>query len=513
MRRVVSTFCALAAFALFQSVSSAQTAVTDPVGFTTTSLQTNSDSFVSIPFTRVPEFVGAISSASGGTITVIGNPWSASQFKYVQGSQPKHYYVLIGASNTKEGHTYAITDNTANSLTVTTTALDDVNGIPANTQMTIIPYWTPATVFPASDANVSFTPTTSPPTYQTLIRVPNYSASGINLPYAPEYYFNNGAWRRVSDASDGSDDPLLPDGYFVIRNANGAPTLPLTCLGGVLLKKIAVPLVTAASPGQDSPVSLVRPLDVALNATGLGPAFGPNDQLLVFDNAQQAFNKSPSATYFYDTRWRLAGDVTSADRGNDIIPLGSGFIIRKVGGSTTFWTNSFPVAAAGAVSRKSHAGTPFDVSLPLFGPPGIECRTSGGTNDYQVLLNFPAAVTFSGASVTSGAGSISGSSGSGTTGVTVNLTGVTTAQRITITLFGVNDGTNTNDIAVRMGVLWGDVTGNGTVSNTDVATVKAQVGAPVSGSNFRNDVNGNGVISNTDVAAAKAQVGASLPPP
>jgi hypothetical protein len=153
------------------------------------------------------------------------------------------------------------------------------------------------------------------------------------------------------------------------------------------------------------------------------------------------------------------------------------------------------------------------VSLPLFGPPGIECRTSGGTNDYQVLLDFPVAVTFSGASVTSGAGSISGSSGSGTTGVTVNLTGVTTGQRITVTLFGANDGTNTNDVAVRMGILWGDVTGNGTVTNTDVSSVKAQVGAPVTGPNFRNDLNGNGAITNTDVAAVKAQVGTSLPPP
>ena len=63
-----------------------------------------------------------------------------------------------------------------------------------------------------------------------------------------------------------------------------------------------------------------------------------------------------------------------------------------------------------------------------------------------------------------------------------------------------------------MGVLVGDVNGNGTVSNTDVSTVKGQVSAPVSSSNFRNDVNANGVISNTDVSLTKTQVGTALPP-
>jgi hypothetical protein len=62
-----------------------------------------------------------------------------------------------------------------------------------------------------------------------------------------------------------------------------------------------------------------------------------------------------------------------------------------------------------------------------------------------------------------------------------------------------------------MGVLLGDTTANGSVSNTDVAAVKGQVAAPVTASNFRNDVNANGVVSNTDVSTTKAQVGTSSP--
>jgi hypothetical protein len=95
--------------------------------------------------------------------------------------------------------------------------------------------------------------------------------------------------------------------------------------------------------------------------------------------------------------------------------------------------------------------------------------------------------------------------------VTVPLTNVANQQRIVVTLFSVSDGININDVTIPMGVLLGDVNGNGVVSNTDVSLVKAQVTATVGPSNFREDVNANGVISNTDVSLTKAQVGATLP--
>ena len=94
-----------------------------------------------------------------------------------------------------------------------------------------------------------------------------------------------------------------------------------------------------------------------------------------------------------------------------------------------------PPTPTQVVSRKLHSGAPFDIILPLTGSPGIECRSGGATNDYQVVLTFANAVTFNNAAVTTGAGSVSSTSGSGTTTVTVNLTGVTNAQTITVTLF------------------------------------------------------------------------------
>jgi hypothetical protein len=158
-----------------------------------------------------------------------------------------------------------------------------------------------------------------------------------------------------------------------------------------------------------------------------------------------------------------------------------------------------------------HGGTPRDISLPLTGSPGVECRSGGGSNDYQVVFTFPSAVTFTNAAVTAGAGSVSGTSGSGTTTVTVNLTGVTNAQRITVTLFGVNDGMSTGDVGLQIGVLIGDANGNGTVNASDVSQTKSQLGQAVTNSNFRTDINASGTINASDVAIVKSQIGTSIP--
>jgi hypothetical protein len=166
--------------------------------------------------------------------------------------------------------------------------------------------------------------------------------------------------------------------------------------------------------------------------------------------------------------------------------------------------------ASSAFSRKVHgaAGT-FDIPLPLTGNVGVECRTGPA---YQMIVNFPGAVTLTGADVTSGTGIVSSFSGSGTSTITVNLSGVTDVQRITVTLRNVNDGTHTGDVPVSMGVLIGDVNGNAAVNASDVALTKSQVGQTVGNGNFRDDVNTSGTITATDVSIVKSDVGHSLPP-
>ena len=162
--------------------------------------------------------------------------------------------------------------------------------------------------------------------------------------------------------------------------------------------------------------------------------------------------------------------------------------------------------------EKSMAAQGFSTSTyHLAGNTGIECRSGGAGNDYQIVFSFPNSVTLTNTAVTAGAGSVSGSSGSGTSTISVNLTGVTNAQRLTLTLFGASDGTNTGNLSVQMGMLLGDTNGNGTVNATDVSQAKAQSGNPVTASNFREDVNTNGAINASDISAVKTKSGTALP--
>jgi uncharacterized protein (TIGR02597 family) len=114
-----------------------------------------------------------------------------------------------------------------------------------------------------------------------------------------------------------------------------------------------IPLSTEAGSSQDNFVSMTRPVDVALNDTGLitSGAFQSSasiasitDKLLVYDNTAVGINKAPISTYYYSNgAWRKFGDSVTNDHGSDVIPAGSGFVIRKAavsGGPTSFWQNS-----------------------------------------------------------------------------------------------------------------------------------------------------------------------------
>jgi hypothetical protein len=172
------------------------------------------------------------------------------------------------------------------------------------------------------------------------------------------------------------------------------------------------------------------------------------------------------------------------------------------------------IIPTGAVSRKNHdgAGT-FDVALPLSGTVGIECRSGQGTNsnNHQVVVTFPVPiVSVANATVSSGTGSVSTFVISGNQ-VIVNLTGVTNAQTITITLSAVNDGTNVGDVSIPMALLLGDVNASRRVDAADVSLVRQQTLQTVTTSNFREDINASGRIDAADVSIARQQTLTSLP--
>jgi hypothetical protein len=260
------------------------------------------------------------------------------------------------------------------------------------------------------------------------------------------------------------------------------------------------------------------------SGTSQGSARAVNSAGWVVGNDSSAF----SIPFLYDgtMTYRLA----------DLIPIGSGWdlsmntsssalgisdngVIVGTGvynGATHAYAMIPAIQLVSAVSRKTHgAAGAFDIPLPLSGSPGVECRIGGATGDYTLVFTFTNNVTSGNASVTGGIGSVSGMPVFSGNTMTVNLTGVANAQTLTVTLSGVTDEFSQvlPDTPVSVNMLIGDTSGNGVVNATDVAQTKAQVGQPVTSSNFRTDVNASGIINATDVAIVKAHSGGSISAP
>jgi hypothetical protein len=176
-----------------------------------------------------------------------------------------------------------------------------------------------------------------------------------------------------------------------------------------------------------------------------------------------------------------------------------------------------PVQLTGVRSRKVHgsAGT-FDVDLPLTGNSGIECRSGGANGNYTLVFSFSNPLTgVGGASIASGTGSVAGNNidSSDAHNYIVNLTGVTNAQYITVSLANVTDsaGNFSSAVSATMGVLIGDVNASKLVDGNDVSAVQSHTRQSVTSANFRFDVNATGGIDGNDVSITQGQTRTSLP--
>jgi hypothetical protein len=194
-------------------------------------------------------------------------------------------------------------------------------------------------------------------------------------------------------------------------------------------------------------------------------------------------------------------------------------VISVSASTTSSTTGSYiapPLQRLGVSSTKAHgtSGT-FGINLPLTGTPGVECRTGGASGNHTLIFTFSNNITGGSATVTSGVGSVSGALGFAGNTVTVQLTGVTNAQRVTVNLSNMTDdyGQVLQSTPLTVSFLVGDTNGSGNVNATDIGQTKAGSGQAVSASNFRQDVNvSGGSINASDVGLVKAAAGSQLPP-
>ena len=223
------------------------------------------------------------------------------------------------------------------------------------------------------------------------------------------------------------------------------------------------------------------------------------------------------------SEWYDAGNVTSAAVG----PLAEGVtyyfavVAMTADGRMSDFSNEVtytvplppppPPMLVEAVSRLSHR-TPgaFDLPLNLSGPPAVEGRF---TSALLLVFRFDKPITAANVAVLRGVGAVSGEPAIDGTEVAVTLTGVANRQWLTLRLSGIEseDGAVLDEATVTLGVLGGDVDGNGVVNSTDQQLVQAVMGQITSARNFRADVNLSGTLTQADYQAVRMRNGHKLP--
>jgi len=322
-----------------------------------------SDTIIAAPLTKPPVFQGAVSSRSNFVITVSPSPGFGNLT-----ATPHYVQPVTGA---QAGFIFDVLTNDSNSITLVNNGVTPTGLDPSNS-FKVVPYWTLGQIFPASDQNVSFTPSgTSGLNRRTQVLTPNITGTGVNRAAGATYFFVTNAadptnpavsyWRSTATGTTNQDaTPILPDSYFTVRQTtNSGTNLALTVAGNVNTGAMAVQLDSTGTNANDNYVSLGRPTDITLNDLGLiqSGAFlqslntsglGRRDQLLIISNSTIGFNKAASVTYYYVTNsgWKSTATGTN-DVGASVIPSAIGYIVRKVSNNapgTQFWTNNITIA-------------------------------------------------------------------------------------------------------------------------------------------------------------------------
>jgi len=146
---------------------------------------------------------------------------------------------------------------------------------------------------------------------------------------------------------------------------------------------------------------------------------------------------------------------------------------------------------------------------------------NGLDNSYTLVYSFDRPVASAGnASVTQGAANIATGSDTATASIGTNpnevrveLTGVTNAQHLIVTLSGVQDtsGNTFADVPARMDLLFGDVNATGRTDSGDVTAVRQSTISIPDQTNFRYDVDTSGRIDAGDVTLTRQASITTLP--
>lgn len=264
-----------------------------------------------------------------------GVPLKPDQYAYAAGSQPVTYYVLVTAGKMR-GNFFTVQGNTADTLRI------DPEGLAMNSSdiksVSLLPYWSIGALFPASQATISFIPTTDPGDVMTKVVISPPVTYGSEQPQdaGESFYFSASlnSWVSVNNPSVPADDAVVPPGAYVYLQNTGTNSYPLhVFLSGSVLKDPFNFFFTASNNSSATNFfSLPRNTSYRINQIGFNDSnftqstgtglLQRQDQLIIDDG-----NGGVAATYYrYKNQWYNTDDALP---GSPVFPAGTVFGLMK----------------------------------------------------------------------------------------------------------------------------------------------------------------------------------------
>jgi len=273
--------------------------------------------------------------------TAAGVPLEPNQYSYIAGTQPVTYYALVTAGKLK-GDYFTVQGNTSDSLLI------DPEGLRINsrdiTAVNLLPFWSLSSLFPPSQATISFIPTTDPSNIMTKVVISPPVTFGLQQPQnvGQSFYFSAALtnWVSTTNPSVPAGDEVIQPGAYVYLQNTGSNNYPLHVFlsGSVLTNQFNFYFTTSRTSSAISYFSLPRNSSYPIGQIGFNDSnftqstgtsfFQRNDQLIIDDG-----NGGVAAVYYrYKNQWYNTDNPVPT---NPVFPPGTVFGLKKPSSTRT----------------------------------------------------------------------------------------------------------------------------------------------------------------------------------
>jgi len=301
---------------------------TNPVGFSSITVNANTIKALALPFNKPPDFGSAVSTVSSNTIQTTNAGWTVNAFGPFTGT-PANAHVVRMTTGTAVGKQFRIASNTADTLTLVNGS--DLTGVAAGDQYQIFAAETLQSLFGANGQNNGQNVNTSgDPSVADNVLLRSGSTWTT--------YYNDGTqWLKQGPGTPSNTVAIPPEqGFVFVHRAGSAYTF--TALGVVPITD----LKTDFAPNTISSFGNRFPVDTTLAGLGLDQLAGwnKNTDPAVADNVLIRIGSSWSTFYHDGTQWLKQGPGTPSN--TQAIPIGTSVVVVRRAGSPLTLNQTIP---------------------------------------------------------------------------------------------------------------------------------------------------------------------------